>query len=285
MLRLLRPQQWIKNFFVLLPMFFSGRAADAAMWLAAAIAFAAFAAASSAVYCLNDVIDADTDRRHPAKKQRPVAAGQVSKTSALTLMAFMAVIAMALPAAEGCIAGTVVIGAYLLLNVAYCFWLKRIPIVDIIVIALGFVLRVVIGGVLCAIWVSPWLICMTFLLALFLALAKRRDDVLLRLGGNAIRPSANGYSLSFVNTALSLLAAITIVCYLIYTLSPEVMARLGSQYVYITAIFVIAGMLRYLQLAIVEDNSGSPTAVLGRDRFLQACVVLWVITFVVIIYL
>ncbi|MDR1880977.1 MAG: phosphoribose diphosphate--decaprenyl-phosphate phosphoribosyltransferase [Tannerellaceae bacterium] len=171
------------------------------------------------------------------------------------------------------------------MNIAYCLKLKRLVIIDVFVIAVGFVLRVVIGGVVTGIVLSHWIIIMSFLLALFLAFAKRRDDVLTYLEtGVQPRRNIHRYNADFMNQVLTVTATVTMVSYIIYTVSEEVTARFDNQYVYLTSIFVLAGIIRYLQLALVEARSGSPTDILLHDRFIQACVLLWIITFCLIIY-
>lgn len=283
---LLRPQQWVKNLFVILPVFFGGRFLDATYWLRAMPVFIAFCLMASAIYSLNDVRDIDDDRRHPVKCRRPVASGAISVTQAYILMILLATGSFAIAwifASTDAVAWILL--AYLALNVAYSAGLKHIAIADVFIIATGFVLRVAAGGVACGIWLSPWIICMTFLLTLFLAFAKRRDDVVLHDScGIIARKSIAGYNTAFMNQTLGILATITMVCYIMYSLSPEVMQRLGSEYVYITSVFVLAGLLRYLQIALVEKRSGSPTAILLRDRFIQGCIVIWLATFALIIY-
>lgn len=289
MIRLLRPAQWAKNIFVFLPMFFGGYLLDAAMWLSTVLAFASFCMAASAIYCLNDIIDAPADRKHPVKCRRPVASGMVSPAAAWVLFALLiigaeAVAFMSFGANDIKVAATVT--AYLMLNVAYCFGLKRIAVVDVMAIALGFVLRLAAGGLACGIPLSPWIVLMTFLLTLFLAFAKRRDDVIIRRDtGTVTRKNTRNYSLEFLNMTLGVLAAVTLVCYVMYTVSPEVTERLHCSYVYVSTIFVLAGLLRYMQLAIVDEKSGSPTRILLHDRFIQACCVLWLLFFAAILYL
>lgn len=174
---------------------------------------------------------------------------------------------------------------YVLMNIAYCIKLKHIAIVDVFIISLGFVLRVLIGGFATGIYLSHWIVLMTFLLALFLAFAKRRDDVVLyEESGVKARKNVNRYNVAFMNHAIGIVAGITMICYIMYTVTPEVMARFESRYLYITSFFVLAGIIRYLQVTIVDLRSGSPTKVLLRDRFIQACIVGWVTTFFVIIY-
>ena len=283
--RLTRPKQWVKNLFVMLPLFFAAELTHVSAVLSALSAFAAFSLMASAVYCLNDLVDADADRSHPIKCRRPIASGDVSRRQAVAAMIVLASASLAV--ARSCspeLAG--VIGAYAVLNVAYCLWLKHYAIVDVTVIAAGFVLRLAAGGVACGIWLSPWIVCMTFLLALFLAFAKRRDDVLIHEStGQVMRRSAERYNVEFLNQTLGVLAAVMLVCYVMYTMSPAVEARLHSENLYFTSVFVLAAILRYLQVTLVDRHSGSPTAVILRDRFLQCCIAGWLATFAIIIYL
>ena len=179
-----------------------------------------------------------------------------------------------------------VIAGYWLLNLAYCAWLKKYAIVDVSVIAFGFVLRVLAGGFATDIIPSRWLVLMTFLLTLFLSLAKRRDDVLrMNASGEAPRTNTIRYNLTFINQAITITASITTVCYIMYTVSPEVIARFQTEYLYLTTCFVILGLLRYIQITVVDEQSGDPTKIMLRDRFMQAVVVLWAISFAIIIYL
>ena len=287
---LLRPQQWVKNGFVLLPMFFGGALFQAATIGYALIACAAFSCAASGVYCLNDIIDAEADRKHPRKCQRPIASGTVTARQASLLLALALLLALSIAliglpadAAPQCAA---LIAGYFGLNVAYCLKFKQYAIVDVFIVALGFVLRVVMGGIACSIWLSPWIVIMTFLLALFLVFAKRRDDViLLNDSNNLTRQNTLHYNLPFLNSVLGVLASITMVSYIIYTVQPDVVARMGTQYLYVTSIFVLAGIIRYMQLAIVYSRTGSPTKVLIHDLFTQICVAGWFFTFLLLIYL
>lgn len=286
LIRLLRPLQWTKSGFVFLPMFFSGNLANGQMWLRALMAFVCFSMMAGGIYCINDLRDAEADRFHPAKRMRPVACGDVTvaqarATAAVLIVGSLAVSWVVFPFR----AVSAILAVYLLLNVAYSFWLKHTAIVDVMIVAAGFVLRVLAGGAACRVWVSPWLICMTFLLALFIALAKRRDDVLLmETRGIVARKNIVRYTSAYLNQALSIVAGVTIMSYIMYTVSAEVIARFDCQYVYLTAVFVLAGILRYLQVVIVDNRSGSPTEILLRDRFIQGCIAAWLLTFLVIIY-
>lgn len=288
-IRLLRPKQWIKNVFVFLPMFFAGQLGSLECWKLSLLAFVAFSLMASAVYCINDVRDAEADRLHPVKRLRPVASGEVKIHTAIALMLLCMAGSIAVSAfclsSEG-LWPLVIVSAYLVMNLAYCLVLKRYAIIDVFIIATGFVLRLVMGGVVCSIWLSPWIVCLTFLLTLFMAFAKRRDDVVLyEEKGIVTRANTPRYNLPFMNQTLGILASVTIVCYIIYSVQPEVEARLGSRYVYLTSVFVLAGILRYLQVALVDAKSGSPTRILLKDRFIQCCLAGWIISFMIIIYL
>ena len=178
-----------------------------------------------------------------------------------------------------------VIVSYFVLNIAYCVKLKHYAIVDVFIIATGFVLRLFAGAFAGNVPLSHWIVLMTFLLALFLAFAKRRDDVVsYENTGVLARRNINRYNLAFMNQALSVISAVTLVAYILYCVSPEVRVRVGSEYLYLTSIFVLAGIIRYLQISIVDLKSGSPTKVLLRDRFIQGCVLLWMASFLFLLY-
>ena len=286
-LLLVRPQQWIKNGFVLIPMFFGGRLLNADDAIASVVTFFAFSCAASAIYCFNDIVDVDADRRHPVKCGRPIASGAVSVPTAYALMAVLALLSALLlfflPQRAGETAG--IVAFYFLLNMAYCIWLKRHAIIDVCTVATGFVLRILAGGMACDVAVSNWLVLMTFLLALFLSFAKRRDDVLrMNETGEPPRRNTIRYNLTFVNQAITVTGTVTLVCYIMYTVSPEVVSRFHAPYLYLTSIFVLVGLLRYMQLTVVDEVSGDPTKILLRDRFTQAIVVAWIMAFLLIIY-
>ena len=281
-LLLIRPQQWIKNGFVLIPMFFGGRLLNADDVIASVVTFFAFSFAASAIYCFNDIVDVDADRRHPVKCHRPIASGAVSVPTAYALMAVLvllsALLLFFLPQRAGETAG--IVAFYFLLNMAYCIWLKRHAIIDVCTVAFGFVLRILAGGMACDVAVSNWLVLMTFL-----PIAKRRDDVLrMNETGEPPRRNTIRYNLTFVNQAITVTGTVTLVCYIMYTVSPEVVSRFHAPYLYLTSIFVLVGLLRYMQLTVVDEVSGDPTKILLRDRFTQAIVVAWIMAFLLIIY-
>jgi 4-hydroxybenzoate polyprenyltransferase len=229
------------------------------------------------------------DRLHPQKCRRPIASGIVSKGKAYGIMVVMIVssliiIYLFLEAVKWSVIGIIL--CYYLLNILYCIKLKHVVIIDVFIIAAGFVLRVFSGGFVTGIFISQWLILMTFLLALFLAFAKRRDDVVIYAETEIkTRKNINRYNLEFMNQVISIIASITMVCYIMYTVSDEVIRRLKTPYLYVTSVFVLAGIIRYLQLTIVDVRSGNPTTVLIKDRFIQICVMGWIIAFLIIIYL
>ena len=297
-LRLIRPKQWLKNVFVLVPMFFGGALTDGATVFASLVAFFAFCFIASAIYCFNDIIDVEADRRHPVKCKRPIASGAISLKTAYGLMALMAVLAFAtallnLPSfweglgvgfsSWGGLVGVLLF--YFLLNLAYCAWLKQYAIVDVCVIAFGFVLRLLAGGFATGIALSKWIVMMTFLLTLFLSFAKRRDDVLrMEETGESPRKNTIRYNLTFINQAITITASVTLVCYIMYTISPEVVTRVHTDYLYLTTTFVLLGLLRYIQITVVDKKSGDPTKMMLQDRFTQVVVVLWALPFFLIIY-
>lgn len=284
---LLRPHQWLKNIFVFLPLFFDKKLLHIDYLVNAIWAFAAFSLAASAIYCLNDIMDIEADRRHPKKRLRPLASGKITKAQAYVIMAILISISLAI----ACFAFEsksllAIIAIYIVLNIGYCIRLKHIAIIDVFIIASGFCLRVAAGGVATDIWISQWIVLQTFLLALFLAFAKRRDDVVIyNRDGSKARKNINRYNLEFLNNAISIVATMTMMCYIIWCVSEEVIARMGTNQLYITAVFALMGVMRYLQLTMVDNKSGSPTKILLKDRFIHFCVAGWVATFLVLIYL
>ncbi|RMD82364.1 MAG: decaprenyl-phosphate phosphoribosyltransferase [Lentisphaerae bacterium] len=284
MFKLMRVHQYVKNGFILLPLFFAARITHWPLLLNALFAFVAFSICASALYIFNDIQDVNEDRLHPKKCKRPLAAGEISIKAASLLAVLL--LGLGLTVMWFCSERAFfILVFYLILNAAYCVYLKHIPIMDISIIAMGFVMRLFVGSFCTDVPLSMWIVVMTFLLALFLALAKRRDDVLIfNETGKKMRKVVDGYNLTFVNNAMVLMAAVVIVAYLQYTTSPEVRERLHSDYLYLTAVFVVLGILRYLQLAFVHGQTGSPTRVLLRDLFLQLILAGWLISFGVILY-
>ncbi len=281
---LLRVPQWAKNLLVLAPVFFDHGFGRQGALCHALTAMVAFCLAASAVYCLNDVVDRKADSQHPVKCRRPVASGAVSVASALVLMAVCVALSVIVSASVGH-GVLVLVVCYLAANVAYSLALKRLALLDVMVVAMFYVARIWCGSLASNVNPTAWIMVMTFLLALFLAFAKRRDDVAIKESGKSgVRATVSNYNIDFVNMGLTLIATVTVAAYIMYAISPEVTSRFGTQFVVVTALPVLAGVLRYMQLTLVESRSGSPTAVLFHDRPVQLCIALWVALWVVIIY-
>jgi decaprenyl-phosphate phosphoribosyltransferase len=282
LIRLLRPDQWVKNLFVAAPLFFTPPALSLANFLAVAAGVVCFCAFASAVYIVNDYMDREADRAHPVKADRPLAAGTVGTTAAFAVLALL--LAAGFAGALALDRRFAALGAaYVSMNLAYSLWLKHVSVVDVLLIAVSFVLRVMAGAVLIGIRPSAWILIVSGLLALFLALAKRRDD-LVRALGHGHRRSLTGYTLSFLDTALAVVLGALLVAYMIYTTDPRVMEQLGTEDLVYTVIFVIAGVLRYLQITLVEGRSGSPTAMVLSDPFLIITILLWALTLASLIH-
>ncbi len=277
--QLARPHQYVKNAFIWLPLFFGYKLAEHRAVLNTLWAFAVFSLAASSVYILNDIRDVQEDRHHPRKKNRPLASGALSVPNALTFLAFLLIVSFSITLAVLPKNFLYILTGYLLLNIAYSFYLKHIAIIDVVCIATGFVLRIFAGGAVSGIPLSHWIVIMTFLLALFLALGKRRDDLLISANGCSTRKSLDGYNLEFVSLSMILMTSVVIVAYILYCVSPEVIQKHGSHDLYFTAFWVIIGLLRYLQITFVEERSGSPTMVLLQDRFLWVVIAGWIMTF------
>ncbi|QOY55883.1 UbiA prenyltransferase family protein [Candidatus Sulfurimonas marisnigri] len=262
-----------------MPLLFSFSYLNADNNLNTFVAFILFSILASSIYIFNDLMDVEEDRGHPIKKNRPLASGKVSVRTGKLLILLLSIFSLTI----SFVFYTqlfIVLLVYFILNILYSIKLKHIAILDIFIIATGFVLRLFAGSAVTGIELSMWIIIMTFLLAIFLALAKRRDDVLLSLLGQETRKNIDGYNLEFVNAAMVLMAGVVVVSYIQYTISPEVILRLDTNYLYITSFFVILGVLRYMQITFVEQDSGSPTKVVIRDRFLKLTIIFWLLSFI-----
>lgn len=284
-IKLLRPKHWAKNLFMYIPLFFAGEIWNIDKIVIAGLGFLCFSMIASSIYIINDYRDIEADRAHPTKSKRPLASGAVPPSIGLLIFSLLV---------AGGFAGAValnlkfafVLSIYFVLNMAYSFGLKNISILDIFIVSAGFVLRVKAGGVLTDIAVSEWLMLMVFLLALFMAIAKRRDDIVLKQSlGKDLRKASKGYNMDFLNVSLALVSAVIIVAYIMYTMAPATMEHFNTYRLYYTSIFVIAGLMRYLQITYVDNDTGSPTKILYKDRFIQITILLWILSFYVIIYL
>lgn len=273
--RLLRPLQWTKNLLVFAALLFARRYAETGEVALAAAMFASFCLASSALYALNDVVDREADRRHPRKRLRPVASGAVSPDSALLVAGALAVISVLVAWRVNldslrCVAG------YLVLGAAYSLVLKRIVVMDVIVVAAGFVLRAAAGGLAIEVEISPWLLVCTMLLALFLAVAKRRSELRDAAVPAAHRPVLGDYTPALLDQMIATTAACTLMAYVLYTFSEQTARKFPSGLMPLTAVFVIFGLFRYLHLIYRDHRGGEPEAVLLRDAPIRWTVLLYV---------
>ena len=280
----LRPKQWLKNIFVLPALVFSDNLFNSSYILKSVTALLCFCAVSGAVYILNDVIDRNKDVLHPQKRFRPIAAGELSVSIACFVGMLMSgvglTIAFIVEFSFGCI-----VLIYLVQNIAYSVWLKHIVLLDVITIAVGFLLRAVGGGIALQVPISTWFILCTFTLALFLACVKRRQEILvLKDDAVAHRIILAQYGLPFLNQVISILAAATLVCYSLYAMGVGDSQFLDSKKLEWTIPFVLYGLLRYLYIVYEEGGGENPTSVIFEDKPLKFTVLLWLITAIVSIY-
>ena len=282
-IQLVRVQHWVKNLLVFIPIFFAGNAGANLSMAYVLHAFIAFCLMSSAVYIFNDYIDIEADRLHPKKKNRPLASGRITKrfSSILAVSLFLIALLFASTVNKETL---LIILLYSLINFGYTLYLKQIALLDISLIAIGFLLRIFAGGFAAGVPISQWLIVITFVLALMLALGKRRGEMISQNGDFQTRPALRGYSLPFMDAGITFLSAIIVVAYLMYTFSDEVVERIGSEKIYFTSLFVILGIMRYLQLTFVFQKSESPTRLFWRDRFIQILLLGWIMLFGYLIY-
>lgn len=288
-LKLLRVEQWVKNLFVFVPLFFSGNITNIDLLTKSIFAFIIFSFAASIVYILNDYNDIEADRKHPEKRRRPLASGAISKSTAIGILIGLVIADIAfvgfaqLYFQQPLWKFATIIAFYVVMNLAYTFRLKHVPIIDIFIIAIGFVLRVLAGGYITGISISQWAILLTFVLALVLAIGKRRGELINAQVSGKTRKALDGYNVQFADIALSISITLAIVCYLMFTLSPEVQARFHER-VFYTVVFVVFALLRYLQQTLVYNRTESPTKIVYRDRYIQVTLLLWVATFLIQIY-
>jgi 4-hydroxybenzoate polyprenyltransferase len=279
----LRPQQWVKNLFVFAALIFGRRLFSPSVWPALA-AFAIFCALSGAIYLVNDVADREKDRLHPRKRERPIASGQLSARAAL--LAGVGLGAAGLVAAARLSAPFALTAvAYVVLLTAYSAWLKHVVIVDVLVVAIGFVLRAAAGALAIDVEISGWLLICTILVALFLALGKRRNEYL-ALEGDAARhrPILAEYSAALLDQMIAVVTASTVTAYALYTMSPETVAKFHTHLLPATLPFVLYGIFRYLYLLYRKALGGNPSEVFLSDPALLVNSALWIAAVLVIIY-
>ena len=278
---LLRIKHWVKNCFIFFPIFFAGKI-ERILSFEFLHLFFTFCIASSIIYVLNDIIDRKKDANHPIKKRRPLASGFFTIQTAIFILVILAGIFITVTDFNA--PSTLFVLGYILLNFCYSFFLKNIALVDVSAISLGYVLRVFAGASIDTTFVSHWMIIIVFLVTISISFAKRRDDLVLEIDGELIRTSLNGYTIEFLDIVKSISFTITLIAYILYSISPEVILRIGSDKLYLTSFFVFLGILRYLQLSMVDKKSGSPIDLLFKDLFLQLTILAWILTFSIILY-
>lgn len=273
-LKLIRVEQYIKNLFVFAPLFFGKELFEKSIFINVFLAFICFSFAASSIYIVNDYFDIKEDQKHPEKCKRPFASGAIQVKNAFITMLILIVISLGL-ASQISTDLMVVLGIYILINIFYSKWLKHIAILDINIIAFGFILRILAGTVVSGIVASIWILLITYLLAMFLGISKRRSDVVLSQNGKQVRKNIDGYNLAFIDTVLGILTSVIIVCYIFYCISPQIQTQYHSKLLYLSIIFVLNGLIRYLKLAIVDNSSYSPTKLVLKDTFLQLTIMGW----------
>ena len=279
----MRPRQWIKNIVVFAPLIFGKRLSVVPSVERSFLAFLLFCAVSGAVYIVNDLFDADRDRRHPVKSRRPIASKTLGVVPAVTAAILLVTLGLMAAFALSAPFGAVLL-AYVVINFVYSFWLKEVVILDVMVIASGFVLRAVAGALVIDVPISHWLIMCTILLSLFLALCKRRQELESLVHAEAHRVSLRDYSLDFIDQMINVVTPSTLVTYILYSVSPEVQEKLGTTHLYLTVPFVLYGIFRYLYLVHQKGAGGNPTRALLTDRPLLLCVGLWGLTVIGLLY-
>lgn len=281
--QVLRPKQWVKNVFVLAALVFARKLGDPSAVLRTLLAFACFCALSSSAYAINDVADREADRLHPLKRRRPVASGALSSRTALLLAVLLAAAGLSGALALGAPFAAVA-AAYLVMNLAYSLALKGVVILDVMLVAAGFLLRAWAGAVALGVAMSHWLALCTGLLALFLGFVKRRQEIETLDGATEQRPILREYSLPFLDQMIGVVTASTVLAYSLYAFSPEVAERVGTRHLGITIPFVLFGIFRYLYLVHQRGEGENPTLVVLRDRPLLANVLLWGAAVLVAVY-
>lgn len=288
-IKLLRVEQWVKNLFVFIPLFFSGNVTHLGFLYKSIFAFVVFSLTASSIYILNDYKDIESDKKHPEKCNRPLASGAISKSTAIAIFVTLVLLVIFLIIfgqeifQRQFLKFSIIIASYFIMNIAYTIHLKHVAIVDIFIISIGFVLRVLAGGYATGIITSQWAILLTFVLALVLAVGKRRGELINAEISGKTRKALDGYNVQFADIVLSVSITLAIICYLMFTLTPEVQDRFGKR-VFYTVLFVVFAFLRYLQQTLVYNRTESPTKIVYKDRYIQVTLFLWLTAFLLQIY-
>ena len=283
-IQLLRPTQWIKNIFVFAAAIFANQMFHPVVLGRTILAFIAFSLTSSIIYILNDWNDRENDRYHPEKKHRPLASGLVRPAEAVWIGLFLLICVVFINLVLG---GSlwIVLLVYAFMNLGYTLYFKHVVILDIIIVSVGFILRAVAGGVVISVVISKWLLLCTFFLALFLILNKRRAEfVILGSEAKAHRHILADYSLTLLDQIIAIVAGLTIIAYSLYTMSPMTIEKFHTENLVYTVPFVVFGLFRYLYLVNKKQLGGRPEKIVLTDRSIQACILLWVVCAIWVIY-
>jgi 4-hydroxybenzoate polyprenyltransferase len=283
----LRVRHWIKNLLVFAPLFFSKNFFNHDLLIKTIIVFFSFSLIASSIYCINDILDLKDDQKHPEKCKRPLAAGKISVIHVFMLAFLCFILSFFLPIIFNLDKSTLfIIFIYFTVNILYSKWLKKISLIDIFIISLGFVLRVIVGGFATGVILSHWIIILSFILALFLAITKRLNDIHLnQSSGIKIRKASSNYSTEYLHVLLAITGSISIVVYIMYTLSDEVIKQFDSKNIYISTIFVLIVLFEFLNTAIIKKESGNPTETFLKNRLIQITTFFWLLFFYLIAYL
>ncbi len=286
----MRPKQWVKNLFIFAPVIFSLHFLNFSEFKQVIIAFSLFCLITGSIYILNDSIDVNSDRQHPIKKKRPIASGKLSKSTAIIIAIILLIVTLSIIFTINTYFFLITL-FYVILNFFYSFYLKKIVILDVLIIAVGFVLRVMIGGVVInSIELSPWILIITFILTIFLGLMKRRQELVrvekLKKDNIIIetRKTLKDYNLILLDQLISITTATTLISYIIYVLDSDIQNKFHTDKLFFTIPFVVFGIFRYLYLAFVMDKGESPDEILFSDIPFLINIILWIISFVSIIY-
>jgi 4-hydroxybenzoate polyprenyltransferase len=287
-LDLLRIKSWIKNGFLFLPAIFSFRLLQLELMSCLFLGALAFSLVSSFVYVTNDIKDSDRDALHPRKKNRPIAAGKISKGLAFIIGVSILIIAYSIMFFARLPLGFLaIVSTYLLLNILYSLGLKTLPLLELLIVAINFVLRVLAGCAIILVSPSHWILVVTFFLAFLMVVVKRKSEIM-QLEGNAIKHRAvlSAYSIGFLNTLIYIAATITITAYLLYSIDLNVVKTLGTDWLMYSSLFVLMGIIRFIQISEMGlyEGEGDPTTLLFKDRFLQGTVFCWILYLIGIIY-
>ena len=287
LLHLLRAHQYLKNAFIFIPVFFAGKMTDFSLTGKLIILFASFCCISSVVYIVNDICDVNEDRRHPTKKSRPIASGAVTIKAAFLTALILLVVGFTLPFFAGSTKALICLALYLALNLFYSIYAKHRAIIDVVCLALGFVIRVVAGALVAEVAISQWLVLMIFILCVFLALGKRWHDFNLESSPNSdgtVRKSIKEYSRDFLLVLMTFFATMNTICYVIYSILARDNVVGHGEFFYTTSLWVIIGNMRYLQIIFVHNASYSPTQTLFYDPMIRFVVLLWAMHVALFLY-